>query len=207
MFQVLLSGKWRSSQDSCLRLTDKEVEAYTGIVWQIFLSTKSIEPEFNLMGGERISMTHYSSTQTQAIPGLILGAQASPMALLLPALQTRLTDIHLPDQVSNPIRRGSGDIFRSFNLGINLRSSILELISGAQWAKWFVHKEWDTVTLCPLTATFPVLHFVSLGFFLDFPPLNNWSITAVPWLWSLRCQHVLCSSRSPLSLEHFSNLH
>lgn len=87
-------------------------------------------------------MTHYSSTQTQAIPGLILGAQASPMALLLPALQTRLTDIqtrltdiHLPDQVSNPIRRGSGDIFRSFNLGINLRSSILELISGAQWAK------------------------------------------------------------------------
>ena len=78
------------------------------------------------MGGETISRTHYSSTRTQVIPGLILGAQASPMALLLPALQTRLTDIHLPDQVSNPIRRDSGDISEA---------SILELISGAQWAK------------------------------------------------------------------------
>ena len=85
--------------------------------------------------------------------------------------------------IKYPIGRDSGSISEAL---------IWEIIFDAQHTKWFVHKEWDPGDFLPLAATCPSLHFVGLGFILDFPPLTDWRITVVPRPLSLRSQQTLC---------------
>ena len=126
---------------------------------------------------------------------LILGVLHHPRLCLYQLSKIGLTDIHLSDQVSNPVRRDSGGIS-----GL----AILKLISASQHAKRMCVKNETQVTLFTLAAACHPLHFVGLGFFLDFPVLPDLRLLQFPGLchWVPACSVPL---RSPFSLEHFPN--